>query len=201
MFLHEIKKTDIPRSMDGKPLRGLAKELAVRRRKEDLKAKDYEIKDDMVGAAQRCRIKEEALETQNIEDVWEENKDSTAWYTNSMQYQVRQIPGSSPARYEAFSVVGDQRKPFGKFDAVELKASLEPIRAGQKPDVEGFTTYVDPEKVEAFQYEGEPTKVLIDKIGGRLNNGDYVVRSNDGNDFKYAIEKSSTFEATLTKAT
>jgi hypothetical protein len=147
-------------------------------------------------------LKEEALETQKIEDVWAENADSAKYYKNSTQYQVRQIEGSNPPKYEAFAIIGDERKPFGKFSTEELKATLEPIRAGQKPDAEGFTTYVDPEKVQAFQYSGDPLKVLFDKKtgGGRLTNGDYVVRTNDGNSFMYAIEKASTFEATLKPA-
>jgi hypothetical protein len=269
MFLHELKKTDIPRSMDGKPLRGLAKELAARRRKEDLKAQDFDIKDDMVGVARKIKegdvqgnfkqhskvlvsyrrdagdewkywngvnwfnpksravevpvdkveklisawgmdkrgtetrvqpINEEALETKNIEDLWDENKDDSSFYMNSTQYMVRPIKDSSPTQYEAFSVTGDQRKPFGKFTTAELKATLEPIRPDQTPDAEGFTTYVDPDRVEAIKYKGEAMKVMINKIGQRLNNGDFIVRSNDGNDFEYAIEQPSEFSATLVKS-
>lgn len=145
------------------------------------------------------KLNEEALDTQKAEDLWAENSDSAAYYTSSTQYLVRTIKDSSPTQYEAFSIDGDKRTPFGKFTADKLKRTLEPIRAGQKPDVEGFTTYVDPNKVEAFQYTGDPIKVMMDKIGGRLNDGDYLVRSNDGNNFEYAIEKASSFEATLTK--
>lgn len=340
MLLNEIKKPDIPRDRNGKALRGLAKDIALQQKKADKDWKEYDVKDDMVGAARKgstwnllnraakdmgefgiatmseedmaelidlkaadkyardehgefgfatCSetemeeiinkypnlvkaslkegeviqgnfkqhgkvlvshrrdagdewkywngvnwfnpksraikvpvdkveklistwgmdkqgtetrvqpINEEALETQNIEDVWAENSDSASYYKNSTQYQVRQITGSNPPKYEAFAVVGDQRKPFGKFTTDELKSTLEPIRAGQKPDAEGFTTYVDPEKVEAFKYSGDPIKVMIGKTGGRLTSGDYVVRSNDGNNFLYSIEKASTFEATLTK--
>lgn len=150
-------------------------------------------------AAKAGKLHEEALETKTAEDLWSENGDAAAYYTYSSQYLVRPIKNTSPQQYEAFSVEGDSRKPFGKFTADKLKATLEPLRANQKPDAEGFTTYVDPNKVQAFKYAGDPVKVMLGKVGARLNNGDYLVRTNDGNDFEYAIEKASEFEATLTK--
>lgn len=144
-------------------------------------------------------LREEALETMTAEDLWSENKDASAYYTSSTQYLVRVIKDTSPTKYEAFSVDGDKRTPFGKFTADELKKTLEPVRSGQKPDAEGFTTYIDPNQVEAFQYKGDPMKVMLGEVGARINNGDYLVRSNDGNNFEYSIEKASSFEATLTK--
>lgn len=144
-------------------------------------------------------LSEEALETKKAEDLWSENSDGSAYYTSSTQYLVRVIKDTSPTKYEAFSVDGDKRMPFGKFTADELKKTLEPVRAGQKPDAEGYTTYIDPNQVEAFQYKGDPMKVMLGDTGARINNGDYLVRSNDGNNFEYAIEKASSFEATLTK--
>lgn len=144
-------------------------------------------------------LNEDPLETKTAEDLWAENEDKAAYYTTSTRYIVRLIKDSKPPEYEAFSVDGDKRIPFGKFDAVALKKTLEPIRAGQKPDVEGFTTYVDPNQVQAFQYKGDPMKIMLGNTGARISNGDYLVRSNDGNDFEYAIEKASAFNATLTK--
>jgi hypothetical protein len=146
------------------------------------------------------KMNEEALETKTAEDLWSENSDGATYFVSTTPYLVRQIKDTSPVQYEAFSIEGDVRKPFGKFTADTLKKVLEPSRSGQKPDAEGFTTYRDPNKVEAFQYKGDPIKVMMDKIGGRLNDGDYLVRSNDGNDFTYTIEKASSFEASLTKA-
>lgn len=145
-------------------------------------------------------INEEALETFTAEDLWSENADSAAWYISNTQYLVRPIKDTSPVKYEAFAIEGSTKMPFGKFTADELKNTLEPIRSGQKPDAEGFTTYVDPNKVQAFQYQGDPVKVLLGKEGGaRLSAGDYLVRSNDGNNFMYAVDRAAAFEATLTK--
>jgi hypothetical protein len=144
---------------------------------------------------------EDALETKKAEDLWSENSDTAAKYISSVKYLVRPVKNTSPTQYEAFSIEGAKRVPFGKFTADDLKQTLEPVRAGQSPDAEGFTTYIDPARVEAFQYTGDPVKVLFDaKQGGaRLEDGDYLVRSNDGNNFMYAVEKASQFEATLTK--
>lgn len=145
------------------------------------------------------KLNEEALDTKKAEDLWADNKDASSYYTSSTQYVVRVIKDTSPTKYEAFSVDGDKRTPFGKFTADELKKTLEPIRAGQKPDAEGFMTYIDPNQVEAFHYKGDPMKVMLGEVGARINNGDYLVRSNDGNNFSYSIEKASSFEATLSK--
>ncbi len=144
-------------------------------------------------------LSEEALETKTAEELWDENSDSKAWYVSSTQYLVRPMKDTNPVKYEAFAVDGATKTPFGKFTADELKQTLEPIRAGQKPDAEGFTTYIDPNKVEAFQYSGDPMKVMLGKEGARITDGDYLVRSNDGNNFVYSIDKASSFEATLTK--
>lgn len=146
------------------------------------------------------RLFEDALETKKAEDLWSENSESASYYVSSTKYLVRPIKNTSPTRYEAFSIDGDTKTIFGKFTADELKKTLEPIRAGQKPDAEGFTSYVDPNKVEAFQYSGDPVKVMLGKEGARLSDGDYLVRSNDGNNFVYSIDSAASFEATLTKA-
>lgn len=148
----------------------------------------------------RFTLSEEALETKKAEDLWSENADSASWFISNTQYLVRPIKDTSPVKYEAFAVEGSTKTPFGKFTADELKSTLEPIRSGQKPDAEGFTIYVDPNKVQAFQYSGDPIKVMLGKEGGaRLSAGDYMVRSNDGNNFLYAVETAASFEATLTK--
>lgn len=197
MKLDELKKLDIPRDSNGKALRGLRKMIALRRREEDKNWKEYDIKDHMVGNAKV--VKEEALDTKKVEDIWDESGSEAAEYRSVNQYLVRQVKDSNPPKYEAFLVKGDKRTPHGKYTADELAAVLQPIRADQKPDVEGFTTYVDPEKVEAFQYTGDPVKVLLGKTGQRLNKGDYVIRSNDGNNFTYVIDSAANFEATLKK--
>lgn len=144
-------------------------------------------------------VNEDALETVKAEDLWADHKDEAAEYRALATYLVRQLPDTTPAKFEAFQVIGDKRTPYGKYSQAELQKVLRPIRAGQKPDVEGFTTYVDLDTVDAFQYEGDPIKVLLGAIGRRLNNGDYVIRSNDGNDFEYTVDSASNFESTLQK--
>lgn len=144
-------------------------------------------------------LTEEALETKDAEDLWGEGSPSS--YTSTAIYQVRPIKGTEPTKYEAFTVIGDKRKPFGKFNAQELKNTLKPIRANQTPDAEGFTTYTDPAQVEAFKYDGEPIRVKLDDAQTvQMNKGDYLVRTVRGNNFEYNVEAASDFESTLKKA-
>lgn len=147
------------------------------------------------------KLKEEALETTAAEDLWSENKDSASSYTSTATYLVRPMKDTTPTKYEAFAVTGETRKPYGKFTAGELKSTLKPIRPNQTPDVEGFITYTDPAKVEAFKYSGDPVKVtLSDEESVVLNNGDYLVRTVKGSHFEYSTEVAGDFEATLKKA-
>ncbi len=147
------------------------------------------------------KVSEEALETQKAEDLWSENKDSASNYNSTATYQVRAIKDSKPTKYEAFSVIGSKRKPYGEFNAGELESALKPIRPNQTPDAEGFTIYTDPSKVEAFLYKGDPVKLEV--ANGKviqLDDGDYVVRTVDKNNFVYSVEEASDFEAALKKA-
>lgn len=200
-------KKDIPRDYYGKPLRGVKKEIALQARKDyrdDIRAgKDRvafdDVKDDMIGVAKRTAVREEALEIKDAEELWGEG-DATS-YVSTATYMVRPIKGTEPVKFEVFSVVGDERKPFGKFDARELRQTLKPIRANQTPDVEGFVTYTDPTEVEAFKYAGEPIRVKLDDTQTvQLNKGDYLVRTVKGNNFEYNVEADSDFESTLKKA-
>lgn len=146
-------------------------------------------------------VNEEALETKSAEDLWDENSDSAKSYVSTAQYQVRPVKDTTPTKYEAFSVLGDTRKPYGTFTAQELKSALKPIRPNQTPDAEGFTTYIDPLEVEAFKYSGEPVKLTLSaKQTTTLNKGDYVTRAVNGSSFEYNVEDAEDFEATLRKA-
>lgn len=201
-------KKDIPRDYYGKPLRGVKKELALRSRKEYLddirNGKDRtafdDIKNDFIGVARRVKVKEETLETIDAEELWDQNSGDSSTYVSNATYLVRPIKGSSPTQYEAFLVVGDKRTPFGKFNAVELKQTLKPIRANQTPDAEGFITYTDPTKVDAFKYSGEPVKVKIGVDTSQISKGDYLVRTVKGDNFEYHVEDGGDFESTLKKA-
>ena len=182
----------------------LEADLKVVAKKHDLNAREVDALraacDGPIGGPfTRYPLKEEALATQNAEDLWAENKDSAAEYRGSTTYEVRKVKDSEPAKFEVFAVNGTSRKPYGKMDAAQLKSALTPIRPNQNPDAEGFTTYVSNDKVEAYQHGGDPMKVMLGKVGARLNKGDYLVRTNDGNDFQYSVEPASSFEATMKK--
>lgn len=142
------------------------------------------------------------LETKTAEDLWSEQGDDTEDYVSTMTYQVRPIKGSKPLVYEVFSIItGASSTPYGKFSAAGLARTLVPIRPNQTPDVEGFTVYTDPTKVEAFKYDGDP--IMLDLDGSetvQLNKSDYVIRAVKGASFKYSTEIEGTFDATLKKA-
>jgi hypothetical protein len=147
------------------------------------------------------KLAEGVLQTVKSDDLWGQNQSNIADYQSITQYQVRPIPDSSPTKYEAFSVNGAKSTPFGVFNSYELSKTLEPIRPNQTPDVEGFTTYVDPLAVEAFQYTGEPCKLELSNIlTVQLGKGDYVIRSVKGSTFEYSVEDENTFESTLRKS-
>lgn len=146
-------------------------------------------------------LTETKLETKTADTLWGENSGSVSTYRTSAQYQVRKIPNSSPAKFEAFKLVGAKAVPFGKFTSSELKGALVPLRPNQTPDAEGYTIYIDREKVDAFQYNGDPIIVILDDKGAtsKLSKGDYLVRTVDGDDFVFSIEAEADFESTLQK--
>jgi hypothetical protein len=200
MRLSEIKKLDVPRDQNGVALRGVAREIAIRKRQADKEFKDYDITDNMAGVGKLTKIKEQALETKVVEDLWDENSDAISEYVSTTIYQVRPIPDTKPTLYEVFSVLADKSTPFGKFNAAELAKTLKPIRPNQTPDVEGFTTYIDPLAVEAFKYTGEPIKLELDDQTVQLDKGDYVIRAVKGSSFTFSSEDAITFESTLKKS-
>lgn len=146
------------------------------------------------------KLNEEALDTKKAEDLWTENEADAAEYTSNTTYLVRKMKDADPPEYEVFSVKGSSRKAYGTFTPGELAAALTPIRPNQTPDAEGFITYLEKDKTEAIQYNGEPIKVITGPAGGaRLMKGDYLIRTNNGNDFEYSTETGSNFEATMQK--
>lgn len=144
---------------------------------------------------------EQKLETKTAQELWDSGSPKN--YRNSTQYLVRQVKDESPPKFEAFKVVGDQRKPFGTFSSADLKKALTPIRPNQKPDAEGFTTYVDSDKIQAFQYRGDPTKLDLEGDGSdvvTIKDGDFLLRTVEGDDFVFSIENEASFKSMMAPA-
>lgn len=138
------------------------------------------------------RLHEEAIEDRTAEDVWAEGKDESKTYISNTTYYARV---GKNGQYEVVVSSGTSRKPFAMLDKVELDKSFTPVRANQEPDAEGFTQYRKVDEAEAIQFTGDTCKV-----GGILiNKGDYLVRTADGNDFKYEVKKARDFEANYTE--
>lgn len=151
---------------------------------------------------QLLSLTEQKIETKTAEDLWAEKGGDAIEYHSAAQYMVRRVKGSSPDKFEAYKLVDDKKTKFGEFSAQELKKVLTPIRANQKPDVEGYTTYVEREKVQAVKYAGDTLDIDLDGDGNivRLADGDYLVRTVDGTDYVFNIEKETDFESAFTKA-
>jgi hypothetical protein len=141
---------------------------------------------------------EQKLETKTAQELWDGASPKN--YRNSTEYLVKQ---TKDGKYEAFKVVGDKRKPFGVFSSADLKKTLTPLHPNQKPDGEGFMVYVDADKIQAFQYDGDPVKLDLDGDGTdivTLKSGDFVLRSVEGEDFVFSVESEASFKSMMTPA-
>jgi hypothetical protein len=140
-------------------------------------------------------VSEEAIETKKASDLWKDNKDKVKTYVSSATFQARVIDGSDPKRYEVYKDANDKRKLVGKFDSDKFNKKYEPVRAKQNEDAEGYKLYREAGDVESFQYDGDTTKVDLEGQVGKLKNGDYLIRTTEGDNFIYAISSTETFEA------
>jgi hypothetical protein len=145
-------------------------------------------------------LTESALETKTAEELWDENSDKALVYAPNTQYSVKQIPGSLPLKYEVYTVQGLKRTFFGKLKVDILKKTIEPVEPNAEPDAEGFSTYVSTERINAIQYFGDPIKLDLGKSKSvKINDGDYLIRTDDGEHFKFFVEKRKIFEITFDK--
>lgn len=152
------------------------------------------------------KLYEEPIQTRAAEEIWGEGESGAAQYITTTVYYVRPIQGEA----DQFEVLYDdkgKRKTYGKMDQEDLEAAFAPMRANQKPDAEGFTTYRSADVFDAFKYTGEPVKVtLTDATEGtapgqtvKLNSGDWLLRQDDGNNFIYTVERANYFDNNYTK--
>lgn len=196
--LLEAKK-EVLRGYDGKPLRGLKKELALKARsnKWDPEAAKRD-KDEVYsfGKGTVRRVSEEAIEVKPAADVWAESKDLSKTYISNTVYSVKGIEGGK--KFDVSTEEGSVRKPFATLSRIDLDASFTPIRPKQSPDAEGYTQYRDIDEVEAFKYEGDTIKVDLEGEVKLLSKGDYLVRKTEGDDFVYEVKTSKVFDSKYT---
>lgn len=192
-------KSEVVRGYDGKPLRGLKKEIALKSRapKWDAEASKRD-KDEVYnfGKAKVQKVSEEAIEVKEASDVWAESKDTSKTYISRTVYSVKGIEGGE--KFDVSTEEGSVRKQFATLSRIDLDKSFTPIRPNQSPDAEGYTQYRDVDEVEAFKYEGDTVKVDLGGEEVLLSKGDYLVRKTEGNDFVYEVKTSKIFDSKYT---
>jgi len=147
------------------------------------------------------KLLEEPVQTRTAEEVWQEGGTDAAQYITTAIYYVRPVKGEAD-KYEVLVDQNGTRKTYGVMDEEDLNASFAPMRANQKPDAEGFTTYRSADVYQAFKYGGDPIRLTIDKAPDgeedgqtvKLSTGDYLLRQDDGTDFVYSVERANYFD-------
>lgn len=190
-------KAEVIRGHDGKALRGMRKELAVRAREHRWKLNPEQAARDKAeeyryGKAKVRRVAEEAIEVRPAADVWKDSKDDSKTYISNAEYFVKKIQGG--AKFEVTTVENNERKPFATLTKLALDSSFTPMRPNQIPDAEGFVQYRDVDEIEAFKYDGDTINVDLDGETVKLGKGDYLLRSSDDTDFKYEVKTAQDFD-------
>ncbi len=111
MKLNEIanaKKSEVIRGHDGKPLRGLKKELAIKAKGDKWKFDQGQALRDKnevhhYGNATVQKLGEEAIEVRSAEDVWGENKGESKLYVPNVMYLVKQ--NAETGKYDVSTLV------------------------------------------------------------------------------------------------
>jgi hypothetical protein len=194
-------KSEIIRGHDGKALRGMKKELAVRARDQKWKFDPEQASRDKKevyhsGKATVRRVSEEAIEVQTAEDVWKEHKSEAKTYISNEVFFVKKLQGGS--KFEVLSVQNNKRVPFATLSTPELTSSFTPMRADDAPDAEGYLQYRKSDQVRAIEYTGDTVKT---DIGDNevISEGDYLIQSVKGSDFEYQIMDSKNFNMKYNK--
>lgn len=140
-------------------------------------------------------LNEETIEVKPASDVWDENKDNIVQYVSSVVYLARPSKDDE-TKIEVFVEKGDIKKPYANLDEDDFDEAFVVISKTAKPDVEGFTKYRDASTVEGFMYDGDTVKIDGDdgESPQKITMGDYLLRTDDGDNFKYFVEPAKDFE-------
>ena len=137
-FLEAQSKTDdkVIRDYYGKPLRGLKKEIALQKRKENRGwDKDWKDKETsfhygnakVAKVAKDLKIDESQLEQKLAQDVWDENKDSANEYETTTKFLIR--PSEDQKGYhEVFTVQENGKRKFqDKYKSIQIGQLFRPV--------------------------------------------------------------------------
>ena len=187
------KVDDVIRDHTGKALRGLAKQMAINRKRNNLKFIDSE-SEYHYGTAKVTRdLKEEEITSKTTEEAWSDGKSNSKTYIKVTPYYARKLDGGS--KYEVVIDDGVERKPFSTLTRQELAKAFTPLRSNQTPDAEGFLQYQASDEIEAFKYSGDPVSLEINGDVQVIKKGDYLIQKVVGTRLEYEIKSSKDFEA------
>lgn len=190
----KTKKVDgVIRDHTGKALRGLAKEMALKRKQADSKFVDNEKEYNFGNAKVTRNLKEEEITSKTAEDAWADGKGASKTYIKVTPYFAKKIDGG--AKYEVVIDDGVERKPFSKLSRQELDKAFTPLRPNQTPDAEGFIQYQATDEIEAFKYSSDPVNLELNGVSQVIKKGDYLIQKVVGSNFKYEVKTSKDFEA------
>src|SRR5215211_504978 len=141
------------------------------------------------------RLFEEPIPTRTAEELWGENGSEAGPYITTTVYYVRPSKDKK-GQFDVYSDEGGKRKLYGVMNEADLNASFAPMRPNQRPDAEGYLTYRSADVFDAFKYTGDLVKVTLGDDPGstvKLSRGDFLLRQDDGDDFKYTVEREAYF--------
>lgn len=199
----ESEKSEVVKDYYGKPLRGLKKEIALRKRKEDKNWKEYDIKNDMVGNAKRLKsdqeIKESQLEQKEASVVWDENKDSVSTYEITTKFLIKPSD-EKKGFYDVFELTENGKRKFqDSYKEIQIDQLFRLASQTSKSDVEGFKEYLLQGTIEAIRWDQDPIEITTDGAEFTLKKGDYLLRELDGKEFVFTVENRGTFESSPRK--
>lgn len=202
-FLEAQSKTDdkVIRDYYGKPLRGLKKQIALQKSKEN-KGWDKDWKDKETSfhygnskVVRDSKIDESQLEQKQAQDVWDENKDSANEYETTTKFLIR--PSEDKKGYhDVFTVQENGKRKFqDQYKTIQIGQLFRPVSQNSTPDVEGFREYLLQGTIDALKWNQDPIEIDADGVMFTLRKGDYLIRELDGKDFVFTVETRGNFES------
>lgn len=140
---------------------------------------------------------QESIEVLPAQQVWDQNSESSTTFISRTVYLGRQ---NDSEKFEVYIETGGKRKLYATMSETDFVQAFTKINNSSQPDVEGFEKYRDASDIEAIKYSGETVK--LDAGHGKtlkLSKGDYLIKSDDGDDFVYFVETSTNFEGEYVK--
>jgi hypothetical protein len=136
---------------------------------------------------------EQTIETREAEELWSENETEAKTYASKALYLVKKSKTRGKATYDVFIEEGGKRTQFATLSHSELNDQFEPLRPDQTEDAEGFTKYREIGSVEAIKYPGPKVKINLSGAIEKLGKGDYLIRTDNDDEFIYSVEKARYF--------